>query len=390
MTFIFCLALSFHILIAGGAPSTYFNIYLPPNNDAVQRNVALIVTAIYDETTFTITDDGADGDTDDTVSGTLQSGQSYILYIKDNGINDDAQSASNGVLKRDGDYFIINSNKLVFASMSTDSDWQHDFVPSVNKTSLGEKFIIYAPKISSSKRDLNVFVYENNTTVTISKISSSPTTQTGYTNINLENKTIVKQRTLNIGQDIIHFFTDGRDVMDTGDTYMIETNKPVSVQYGALWTNARDGGGYVPSANGSSSGELFYFAVPYQSAGEQEIRIASWDNDNAVKLERYENGAWVVMNNWTLQRLKPADWIGKKNGNATYATVFRITCTPGKSVSVFECNWMETGSPGTSDMASMVSSGSGTDSGIEFLVYLLPPGKQNNVINPFTGTSFWW
>ncbi|MBL0101254.1 MAG: hypothetical protein IPP49_15505 [Saprospiraceae bacterium] len=243
-------------------------------------------------------------------------------------------------------------------------------------------------KISSSKRDLNVFVYENNTTVTISKISSSPTTQTGYTNINLENKTIVKQRTLNIGQDIIHFFTDGRDVMDTGDTYMIETNKPVSVQYGALWTNARDGGGYVPSANGSSSGELFYFAVQYQSAGEQEIRIASWDNDNAVKLERYENGAWVVMNNWTLQRLKPADWIGKKNGNATYATVFRITCTPGKSVSVFECNWMETGSPGTSDMASMVSSGSGTDSGIEFLVYLLPPGKQNNVINPFTGTLF--
>ena len=388
LKFLFCLALSFHILIAGGAPSTYFNIYLPTNNDAVQRNVALIVTAIYDETTFTITDDGADGDTDDTVSGTLQSGQSYILYIKDNGINDDAQSASNGVLKRDGDYFIINSNKLVFASMSTDSDWQHDFVPSVNKTSLGEKFIIYAPKISSSKRDLNVFVYENNTTVTISKISSSPTTQTGYTNINLENKTIVKQRTLNIGQDIIHFFTDGRDVMDTGDTYMIETNKPVSVQYGALWTNARDGGGYVPSANGSSSGELFYFAVPYQSAGEQEIRIASWDNDNAVKLERYENGAWVVMNNWTLQRLKPADWIGKKNGNATYATVFRITCTPGKSVSVFECNWMETGSPGTSDMASMVSSGSGTDSGKEFLVYLLPPGKQNNVINPFTGTLF--
>ena len=375
-------------LIAGGAPSTYFNIYLPPNNDAVQRNVALIVTAIYDETTFTITDDDADGDSDDTVTGTLQAGQSYILYIKDNGINDDAQYASGGVLKRDGDYFIINSSNLVFASMSTDSDWQHDFVPSVNKTSIGEKYIIYAPKISSSKGDLNVFAYENNTTITISKISKTPTTVTGYTNIDLEQKTIIKQRTLNIGQDIIHFYPDGRDVMETGETYMIESNKPVTVQYGALWTNARDGGGYVPSANGSSSGDLFYFAVPYQSAGEQEIRIASWSSGNQVKLDRFENGNWVAMKSWTMDRLKPADWIGKSNGSATYPTVFRITCSSGKKVSVFECNWMETGSPGTSDMASMVSSEAGTDAGKEFLAYLLPPGNQTNVVNPFTGKAF--
>ena len=165
-------------LMAGGAPSTYFNIYVPPNNDAVKRNVALIVTAIYDDTEFTITDDDADGDNDDTVTGVLSAGQSYILYIKDNGVNDDALYASGGVLKRDGDYFIINSSNLVFASMSTDSDWQHDFVPSVNKTSLGEKFIIYAPKISSSNRDLNVFAFTDNTTVTISKISFQPTTQT--------------------------------------------------------------------------------------------------------------------------------------------------------------------------------------------------------------------
>ncbi|MEY3241211.1 MAG: hypothetical protein RIR11_2649 [Bacteroidota bacterium] len=386
-TFLLAFTICINALIASG-PSTYFNIYLPPNNDAVQRNVALIVTALYDETSFTITDDGADGDADDSFSGTLSAGQSYILYIKDNGINDDAQYASGGTLKRDGDYFIINSSKLVFASMSTDSDWQHDFVPSVNKTSLGEKFIIYAPKISSSKRDLNVFAYENNTTITISKISASATQQTGYTNIDLNNKTIIKQRTLNVGQDIIHFYQDGRDVMETGETYMIEANKPVSVQYGALWTNARDGGGYVPSSNGSSSGDLFYFAVPYQANGEQEIRIGSWDNANAVKLERYDNGTWIVMNNWTLDRLKPADWIGKRNNNATYPTVFRISCTPGKTVSVFECNWMETGSPGTSDMASMVSSETGTDAGKEFLVYLLPPGKQNTVVNPFTGNFF--
>lgn len=375
-------------LWAGGAPSTYFNIYVPPNNDPVQRNVALIVTAIYDNTFFQIVDDNADGDDDDSVSGILQAGQSYILYIKDNGINDDARYASGGTLKADGDYFIINSDKNVFASMSTDSDWQHDFVPAVNKTSLGQKFIIYAPKISNSKRDLNVFAFEDNTAVTISKISSQATLQTGYTNIDLDNKTIVRQRSLNRGQDIVHFFQDGRDVMESGETYMIESNKPVSVQYGALWGNARDGGGYVPSSNGSSSGSLFYFAVPYQAVGEQEIRYVSWDDNNAVTLERYDNGNWVTMKSQNLNRLKYGDWIGKQNGNVAHAAVFRIQCTPGKRVSVFECNWMETGSPGTSDMASMISSEAGTDSGQEFLVYLLPPGKQDNVVNPFTSSVF--
>jgi len=374
--------------LGSGEPSTYFNIYVPPNNEAVQRNVALIVTAISDSTSFTITDDDMDGDNDDNVSGILMAGQSYILYIKDNGINDDAQYASGGVLKRDGDYYTISSNNLVYASMSTDSDWQHDFVPSVNKKSVGEKFIVYAPKISSSPRDLNVFAYEDNTTITISRISQSPTTQTGYTNVNIHQKNIVVQRSINRGQDIIHYFQDGRNVMNTGETYMIEANKAVSVQYGALWANARDGGAYVPSSNGSSSGELFYFAVPYQASGEQEIRIVSWDDNNDVTLERYNSGSWINMDSWNLNSLSPADWVGKQNGNATYPTVFRVACTPGKRVSVFEANWMETGFTNTSDMATMVTSIDGTTSGKEFLVYMLPPGAENKVINPFTGSFF--
>jgi len=126
--FIFILLIS-NLVLANGEPSTYFNIYVAPNNDNVHRNVALIVTAIYDSTNFVIIDDGMDGDTDDSKSGLLMAGQSYILYIKDNGINDDARYASGGIHKQDGDYFIIKSNKLVYASQSTDSDWQHDWVP---------------------------------------------------------------------------------------------------------------------------------------------------------------------------------------------------------------------------------------------------------------------
>ncbi len=373
---------------ATGEPSTFFNIYVPPNNDPVRRDVALVVTAINDSTTFTIEDDGADGDTDDSKTGVLMAGQSYILYIRDNGINDDAQYASGGVLKQDGDYFIIRSSGLVYASISTDSDWQHDFAPSVNKKSVGGKFIIYSPKASSLNRDLNVFAFEDNTTVTISKISTSATTQSGYTHVDITNKIAVAQRTINRGQDLIYTYPDGRNVMLPGETYVIEANKGVSVQYGALYGNERDGGGQVPASNGSSSGSLFYFAVPYQAVGEQEIRIVSWDDQNAVQLERYLNGAWVVMKNWNLNRLKPADWVGKANGNVSYNTIFRVTCTPGKRVSVLEANWMETGAPGTSDMATMLASESGTTAGTDFLGYLLPPGNETRVVNPFTGLKF--
>lgn len=384
----FMLAFMGQSVFATGEPSTFFQIYVPPNNDAVRRDAALIITAIYDSTHFDIVDDGADGDTDDSKSGWLMAGQSYVLYIRDNGINDDARYASGGVLKWDGDYFIVHSSKLIYASQSTNSDWQHDWVPSTDKKSIGQKFIIYSPPYSSSKRDINVMAYENNTTVTFQKISWQPKTNTGYTDVNMENPTTIFTRKINIGEDLINKFTDGRDVMDAGETYMIISDKPVTVQYGALFTNCRDGGGYVPSSNGSSSGQLLYFAVPYEAAGEQEIRIVSWDTANIVKLERYNNGSWVEMKSYTLNKMAAGDWVGKANGNASYPTTFRVTCTPGKRVSVFEGNWFETGSPGTSDMATMVSSENGTTSGTRFLTYMAPPGNEQNVINPFTGKAF--
>lgn len=376
--------------LATGEPSTYFQLYVPPNNDAVRRDAALIVTAIYDSTSFEIIDDGADGDTDDSKTGILMAGQSYVLYIRDNGINDDARYASGGVLKWDGDYFIVKANQLVFTSQSTNSDWQHDWVPSTDKKSIGQKFIIYSPPFSSSKRDVNVFAYEPNTTVSFQKISFQPKTNTGYTDVNMGNPTTVFTRTLNVGQDLIYSYTDGRDAMEAGETYLIVADKPVTVQYGALFGNERDGGGYVPSSNGSSSGQLLYFGVPFQSGttGEQEIRIVSWDDNNSIVLERYNNGTWTAVKSFTLGRLQAGDWVGRTNGNLNYATVFRVTCTNGKRVSVFEGNWFETGSPGTSDMATMVSSENGSTAGTRFVTYMAPPGNEANAVNPFTGTAF--
>ena len=285
---------------ATGEPSTYFNIYVPPNNDAVNRHVALIVTAIQDSTHFEIIDDGMDGDTDDSHTGVLMANQSYILYIKDNGVNDDARYASGGVRKSDGDYFIIKSNKLVYASQSTDSDWQHDWVPSTNKSSKGKKFVLYSPKTSYSNRDLNLFAYEDQTTVTVRRISPVPRTTSGYSQVDETNGTVVIQKTINVGEDLIYFHQEGRDVLESGHTYVVESNKEITAQYGALYRNEKDGGGYVPSSNGSSSGELFYFTVPFQSQKEQEIRLVSWDDSNTVVLERFQNNSWVSTKSWNM------------------------------------------------------------------------------------------
>lgn len=374
-------------VFATGEPATKFNIFVPPNNDSNHRDVCLIITAIYDSTTFQIIDDGMDGDTDDSKSGILMAGQSYILYIRDNGVNDDNPSASGGTKKQDGDYFIITADKLILASQSTDSDWQHDWVPSISGTGKGTKFIIYAPKISSSQRDVNVMAYEDSTMITIRQISKTPTTVSGTTNVDMFTANVVAQKLIHRGQDIIYFYKEGRDLLLSGHTYVIESNKPITTQYGALFGNERDGGGYVPSSNGSCSGDLFYFTVPYQATTEQEIRIVSWSANNNVVLERYLNGTWVNTKNYNpLNYMKPGEWIGKTNGQ-TFPTVFRVSCTPGKKVSVFEANWLETGSVGTSDIATMASAENGKASGKTFLVYMAPPGLEQNVLDPFSKTK---
>jgi len=112
--------------------STQFNVYVPPNN--IQgRDVLLIVTAVsaYD-TTVSVVDDGADGDTDDTyLNRSLQRGQSQLVWLRDGGVNDDAGG------KWDGDYFLVTANHPVVVQMATQSNWQHDWVPSDGKSGLG-------------------------------------------------------------------------------------------------------------------------------------------------------------------------------------------------------------------------------------------------------------
>lgn len=91
---------------------------------------------------------------------------------------------------------------------------------------MGQKFIIYSPPFSSSKRDLNVFPYENNTTVTFKKISFQPKINTGYTDVKMDAPTTIFSRKLNVGEDLIYKNTDGRDVMEAGEPILFyQTNR---------------------------------------------------------------------------------------------------------------------------------------------------------------------
>ena len=374
-------------VFATGEAGTYFNVYIPPSNVSQGKDISLVVTAIYDSTTFKISDMAEDGDADDSASGILMAGQSYVLYLRDNGVNDDAPHADEDSAEQNGDHFIVTGNKLILVSQAAKSDWEHDWLPATNKSSKGTKFFVYANEVTTSPNDLNVMAYQDSTYVTITKISKSAHTGTGYTNVSLINDTVVAQFMISPGQDIIYKYPYGRDILKPGETYLVQSNKDVTVQYGALYTDEQDGGGFVPSDNGTGTGSLFYFGVPFEDSMQQEIRIVSWNDSNNVVLQRYNNGQWITVNQFNqLGKYKAAEWVGATN-NETYATIFRVSCTAGKKVTVFEANWIETGSMVTSDIASMAPSSNGSTAGTNFAVYMPVPTEEGNVKDPLTGNK---
>lgn len=367
-----------------GEAGTYFNIFVPPCNEIGTRDVAIVVTAIDNNTVFNIQDTNEDGDSDDNATGILKTGQSYILYIRENGVNDDAPRAGEGSSKHDGDHFIITASKLVLVSSANVGEYQHNWLPATNKTSKGKKFFVYSNQVAISPNDVNVMAFEDNTTVSIRKISQTAKLGSGYTNVNLNHDSLIIQRTLSKGKDLIYYFQNGRNALKPGETYLITSNKEVTVQYGALFENERDGGGYVPSENGSSSGETFYFTIPFQDSTQQEVRVVSWNNNNNVVLERYAAGVWIPVKNFgTLNANKTAEWTGKVNFE-TYSSVFRVRGSSNKKISVVEGNWIETGNMLTSDLAMMVSPDNGTSAGKNFLAYMPIPARQDSTYNSLT------
>lgn len=376
---------------AVGEASTHFQVFVPANNDNNGRDLALIVTSAYSgTTTVDIVDDNADGDSDDTVTGiSLDYYESYVLYIKEGAVNDDAGGTW------DGDYFIIDSDHPVTVQMASDSNWQHDWAPaSTGKSNRGKTFVIWSPPTTSVDADINVFAYDNDTQVTVEDITVAPSVSSGITSVDaLDGVTLISE-TLNAGQDIWTIHEQGIDILDEGHTYLVRATKPVTVQYGHLAGlsgagHAKDGGGFVPGESGGTISDLYYFTVPHNAGNEneKELRIVSYSNDAAVRTYGWAEtiDAWNLIDAVTLDAYQTRDIVGATNSAFRNYNLHKVEVDAGKDVVLFEANWMETGSFGTSDYASSVSSAQGTGAGTDFVAYLGPPGLQNRLTsNPGT------
>lgn len=371
--------------LAVGDGSTNFNLYVPPNNIS-GRDSSLIITNVSPvDTNVEIIDDDTDGDDDDSVTTTLSQGESYVVRLKDGSIDDDVDG------KRDGDYFLIRSNHPVVVQMATKSNWQHDWA-SGDGGGRSTSFFIYAPASSGADNDANIFSYADNTLVSIMDITTTSTTETGKTSVDLSAPKLVLSQVIHEGEDLnVRSNQLGLDVLEPGHTYWVQANNPVTMQYGHLGqvtggNQARDGAGFVPSANGSSSGSLYYFTIPHNPGREREkeLRISCFDEATVEIL-----GANSTDTSWTSisSTLVPAghhlDMTGYSNTTFRDLDLYKITVNPPfHRCLVFEGNWMETGSFGTSDFASAVSASDGRNIGQVFQAYLGRPGKQENVAYP--------
>lgn len=355
---------------------TRFQIYAPPNNEVSARYSAVVVTALSGDNgqpaQVTIIDDGADGDDDDTVSASLVRGESLVRYIKDGAVNDDYQG------KWDGDYLRVESSQPVAVMLVTDSDWQHDWAPADNGTLRGTSFYIWANRTSSSARDVNAFAYEPGTRLSVYDITDNVLTGSGVARVRADRGAPLLQVDMEEGEDLIVRKGLGLDLLQAGRSYQVVATRPVTLMTGALGGitatgGVRDGGGFVPGRDGRARGADFYFTIPHDKGmlREQELRIISYDDGVVARLEGWVEGAgWTLIQSYSLGALGHADYVG-----GTYQ-LYRLRATGGE-VALYEANWMETGSVGTSDELDFGAGRYGADGSYTALVYLGPPGFQD-------------
>ncbi len=362
--------------------ANHFQIYAPPNNDNNNRYSAVVVTAMSGTTAapcvVDLIDDGADGDTDDTVMGaSLLQGQSVVRYIRQGAVNDDRAGIA------DGDYFIIDSTLPVSVMIATDSDWQHDWAPSVSGEMRGTRFFLYANGYSVSQRDVDAFAYEDGTRVelydiTATALLSGGATTSGITTIAARPATPIFSADLNEGEDLIHSRALGRDVLSVGRTYELVASRPVTVIFGAIASltdtnQAIDGAGFVPGRNGLAVDTDFYFQIPHNTSApqQQELRIAAFEEGTNVLLRVWNatTRTFDPLQSYGLPAMGHGDFVGGTG------RLYRLTASA--PVAVFEASWFETGSPGTSDDSSFVPGQFTNAAGAHrFLTYLGPPGTQ--------------
>ncbi|MEM9491463.1 MAG: hypothetical protein AAGC55_20120, partial [Myxococcota bacterium] len=364
---------------AGGAlareSSTHVSVFVPPNNNFSDRQSMLVVTAHHDGTAVTITDTDEDGDSDDSQSVTLERGQSHIVRIKGGTINDGYGG------KADGDRFIVDADQPVAIMIVTESYWQHDWVPSTEGGMRGREFFVWGAK---DNLELDVIAYEDDTRIEVYDITATPTSE-GTAIVSLPG-TLKIALTLAAGEDmLVHHGLTGADLIDKGRSYRVIANKAVTMQYGSLDSlngsdNAVDGGGFVPSANGTTMGTHFYFPIVTDDhrTWARELRIVVGDQASDLTIRGWnQSSGWTTIENVGLDAFGRFDMTGQTHSKLRGNHFFEVRAS--QPIAVFEASWLETGATGTSDVYSFISAlDTATDVGTEFVAYLGPPGIEDN------------
>ncbi len=372
---------------AVGEASTLFGVFIPVSMNP-SRVATLVVTAVSDGTIMDITDKYSDGCQSVPVLS-LNAGQSYILPVPGGSANDGI-----GPLQ-EGCYFALNANKpVVVANETTNSDWQHAFVPADNHRGVGSNFYLYRlqglQNAFAAGDVFDAFAYTDNTEIRIIDITNGAGVFTGTTSVVPDDQgVVVFSAVLMAGHDLLEVSQKRASLVD-GHTYHILSNNDISIQFGSLGkgvTGSRDGGAYVPGQTGYSVDTKFYFVVPYEQIKEREVRVVSYDNAALFTIRGW-NTVSASFDTITTTMLSPYSHIelvgsalGVYTGTTGIEGYYYFQVTSDQQISVFESNWIETGSYGTSDTATYISSKEGTGAGTFFQTYIDPPG-----MHPYTTT----
>jgi LruC domain-containing protein len=358
---------------------THFQVFLPPNAASYSRANAMVITAQAGSATapcvVDVTDDAADGDSDDSQFGVqLAKGESLVIYLKMGAVNDEWGS------KADGDYFLVDASLPVSVMIASDSDWEHDWAPATSGTLRGSEFFLYAQFTGGTNRDIDVFAYDNGTHVEIYDVTKLPVilSTTGIARVQPRSGAPILSADLNEGEDLNRRYGLGKDLFLPGHVYQVVSTKDVTALYGSIDSvtvanQARDGAGFVPGRSGHAIDNDFYFAIPHNigALNEQELRVVAGTVPATVVLKGWSTATntWAVIQTWNLPPFGHADYVG-----GTY-DLYHLTSTGG-NVTVYEANWMETGQIGTSDDADFAPGFYNADGSESFVVYIGPPGTE--------------
>lgn len=366
--------------VSGGNLAREFNIYAPPQPTYERRTSMVVVTAVVGDGRLTEVDiidryiEDVDPDSDDTVRDiVLEQGQSYVLYLKEGDVND----SYGGEL--DGDYFRINGNHRIQTMIATASNWEFDYLPPYWHSNGTVDFFVFIP-YGSDVTDwrLNVISYADGANVLVEDITVDRATGPGYTSVVPIGAGVERwSGVLNRGEDLLA--VKGLNVLNythAGRTYHVHADDSVAVMVGSLnqANSGRDGGCYVMNCDGRNTGRELYMYLPDNYNHEKEIKVNTFSLSATINLYCWTGSQWQqLVSNVSLDAWNHYDYFGD-DGIGYTQELFKLEASA--PVAAFTGTWQESGSLGTADIASYVSSEYGYGAGHTYMVFIPPPARE--------------